>query len=273
MDTDTDTTTTDHTELGPDQVDDDAVLLIAPPARIPQQRTAAPRRAATRFEGGVIVREGSWVEGAAPRRRRGEGTGTRRRTRQRAWFLRLPVLGLLGLAGAAAVIVLVTRPGHVTHHQAGPAGPGTELVAASAVEAAATGPCWAGPPTYASASCTFGDRAAPVAVALAGDSSSEAWLDTMKALAAQRNWRITTYLANNCGMSAAAQPQDSPQATAACARWVAHTTDSIQHGNYNLVLLANRAGNGDPTADPGYAAMLQRLRGAGLTVIPVPATS
>jgi SGNH domain (fused to AT3 domains) len=266
------TDTTDHSELGPDQVDDDAVLLIAPaPARIPQQRTAAPRRAATRVEGGVIVRQGNWVQGPAARRRRGEGTGTRRRMRQRAWYLRLPVLGVVALAGTAAVIVLVTRPGHVTHRQAGPAGPGTELVAASAAQPAATGPCWAAPPAYVASSCTFGDRAARVAVALAGDSSTDQWLDTMKALAAQRNWRITTYLASNCGISTAAQPQSTPEATAGCARWVAHTMDSIEHGNYNLVLLANGAGHGDPGADPGYAAMLQRLRGVGLTVIPVPA--
>jgi SGNH domain (fused to AT3 domains) len=267
MDTDT------NTEFVPDQVDDDAVLLIPPAPRIPQQPSTAPRRAATRFEGGVIMRGGDWVEGSAPRRRRGEGTGTRRLVRQRAWYLRLPVLGLVGLAGTAAVIVLVSRPGHVTHRQAGPAGPGTEMVAASAAEPPASGPCWAAPPAYPAASCTFGDRGAPVSVALAGDSSTEAWLDTMKALAAQRNWRITTYLASNCGMSTAAQPQTSPEATAGCARWVTHTTDSILHGNYNLVLLANRAENGDPTGDPGYAAMLHRLRGAGLTVIPVPATN
>jgi hypothetical protein len=261
-----------NTELGPDQVDDDAVLLIPPAPRIPAQRSV-PRRAATRFEGGVIVRNGNWVDSAAPRRRRGEGTGTRRRVRQRAWYLRPPVLGLVALAGTAAVIVLVTRPGHVTHRQAGPAGPDTELVAASAAEPPATGPCWAAPPAYPAASCTFGDRGAPVSVALAGDSSTEGWLDTMKALAAQRHWRITTYLASNCGMSAAAQPQSTPEATAGCARWVAHTTDGILHGNYNLVLLANRAANGDPTGDPGYAAMLKRLRDAGLTVIPVPATN
>jgi len=268
--------TTDTTELGPDQVDDDAVLLIAPePAGIPRQRTGTPRRAATRVDGGVIVRQGNWVEGAGPRRRRGEGTGTRRRTRERAWFLRLPVFGLVGLVGTAGVLVMVMRPGHVSHHQAnGPAGPGTELVASSAVEpTAAAGPCWARPPAYVPSSCTFGDAKATVAVALAGDSSTGAWLDTMKALAAQRNWRITTYLANNCGMSTAAQPQDTPAATAGCAQWVAHTSETIKHGGYNLVLLANNASNGDPTADPGYAAMLKQLREAGLTVIPVPATT
>jgi hypothetical protein len=162
----------------------------------------------------------------------------------------------------------------VTDRQAGPAGPNTELVAASAAEPTApTGPCWASAPTYVTASCTFGDPHAKVSVALAGDSGSVQWLDTMKALAAQRNWRITTYLASNCAMSTAAQPQATAAATTGCAQWVARTTEGIKHGGFNLVLLTNTASNGDPTADPGYAAMLKQLRGAGLTVIPAPSTN
>jgi len=264
-------------EQDPDTNDDD-VLLIAPTStpRIPRQRTGTPRRAATRFEGGVIMREGNWVDRSAPKRKRGEGTGTRRRVEDnKPWYERWPIVpALVGLVGTAAVIVATHPGGHVTDRRTGPAGPNTELVAASAAEPAApSGPCWATAPNYVTASCTFGDPHSRVSVALAGDSSSAQWLDIMKALAAQRNWRITTYLASNCAMSTAAQPQATPAATAGCAQWVARTTDGIKHGGFNLVLLTNTANNGDPTADPGYAAMLKQLRGAGLTVIPAPSTN
>jgi hypothetical protein len=268
---------TEVDEQGPDAADDEVLLIAPAPApRIPRQRTGTPGRAATRreFVGGVIVRDGNWVDPTPPKRKvMAEGTGSRRRTRDRAWYQRWPIMGLVGLVGTAAVIVATHPGGHVSPRQAGPAGPNTELVAASASEPAAGGPCWASAPAYVATSCTFGDPTSKVSVALAGDSSSAQWLDTMKALAAQRNWRITTYLAGNCAMSTAAQPQATPAATAGCAQWVARTTDSIKHGGFDLVLLTNTAHNGDPTADPGYAAMLKQLRGAGLTVIPAPATN
>jgi hypothetical protein len=276
--TEQDLDNTEVDEQGPD-ANDDEVLLIAPkPApRIPRQRTGTPRRAATRreFVGGVIVREGNWVDQTPAKRKvMAEGTGSRRRTNDKPWYQRWPIMGLVGLMGTAAVIVATHPGGHVSDRQVGPAGPNTELVAASATQPAApSGPCWASAPAFINASCTFGDAGARVSVALAGDSSSAQWLDTMKALAAQRNWRITTYLASNCAMSTAAQPQATAAATTGCAQWVTRTTDSIKHGNFNLVLLTNAAHNGDPTADPGYAAMLKRLRDAGLTVIPAPATN
>jgi hypothetical protein len=265
-------------EQGPD-TNDDEVLLMAPTStpRIPRQRTGTPRRAATRreFVGGVIVREGNWVDNSVPKRKlMAEGSGSRRRTNDKPWYQRWPIMGLVGLVGAATVLVATHPGGHVNPRQAGPAGPNTELVAASATQPAVpTGPCWASAPAFVNASCTFGDAKAAVSVALAGDSSSAQWLDTIKALAAQRNWRITTYLAGSCAMSTAAQPQATAAATAGCAQWVARTTESIKHGGFNLVLLTNAAQNGDPTADPGYAAMLKQLRGAGLTVIPAPATN
>jgi hypothetical protein len=266
---------TEMTEQDLDTADDD-VLLLAPAStpRIPRQRTGTPRRAATRMEG-VIVREGNWVDRTEPKRKRREGTGTRRRAKDdKPWYQRWPVVSLVALVGSATVIVATHPGGHVSPRQSGPAGPNTELVAASAAEPAGpTGPCWAIAPAYVATSCTFGDPGARVSVALAGDSSSAQWLDTMKALAAQRKWRITTYLASNCAMSTSAQPQATAAATTGCTSWVTHTAQAIKHGGFNLVLLTNTAHNGDPTADPGYAAMLKQLRDAGLTVIPAPATN
>jgi hypothetical protein len=150
-----------------------------------------------------------------------------------------------------------------------PLDPAAELVATvSSAPPAPTAPatadlpggagCWSVAPNWAPASCSFGDKAAAVSVALAGGTRAGAWLTALELLAAGRHWHITSFLAQDCALTATAR-------AGACANWVHHTQSAIGSGNYELVLL-------DDSSPTGDHSVVDALRKSGKKVVTVPDT-
>jgi hypothetical protein len=147
--------------------------------------------------------------------------------------------------------------------------PAAEMVAAVRSEPIATGTsqtapagllggahCWAVAPRFDDASCSFGETASAVSVALVGGPRAAQWLPALELLAASRHWRIAAFLAEDC-----------PRAdrTAACDSWVKRTTSAIGAGAYTLVLLTDSSAAPD---DP-YRTMADQLRKEGKKVLAV----
>ncbi len=118
--------------------------------------------------------------------------------------------------------------------------------------------CWSVAPNWAPANCSFGDKAAAVSVALAGGTRAGAWLPALELLAAGRHWHITSFLAQDCALTASAR-------AGACANWVHHTQSAIGSGNYELVLL-------DDSSSTGDQSVVDALRKSGMKVVTVPDT-
>lgn len=167
----------------------------------------------------------------------------------------------MGLAVLAAVALGATAPGHLSDRQNA-----EDFVAAvEAVELPASADpvaglpfadrCWAIPPGYAQATCTFGNDDAEVSVALTGDQSAGSWLPALQGLALAKGWRVTTYLAADC--------MPGTDADAACAQWSKRVSKAVQAGDYDLVVVA-----GD--TDEAGGAFGESLRRDGLTVIGMP---
>jgi peptidoglycan/LPS O-acetylase OafA/YrhL len=51
--------------------------------------------------------------------------------------------------------------------------------------------------------CTYGDRGSPVEVALVGDSHAAHWVPALQVIAAERGWRLVTYIKTTCSFLAA----------------------------------------------------------------------
>ncbi|PJJ58142.1 peptidoglycan/LPS O-acetylase OafA/YrhL [Mumia flava] len=133
--------------------------------------------------------------------------------------------------------------------------------------------CWSYLPRFRTVTCTFGDPDGQVSVALVGNSHAGQWLPALEAVAEQRGWRITTYLASRCAMAATPQAFDSSSGTDACADWVDRTAQDIVDDQPDLVLMTNRISaqsvDGDTAEDfrAGYRDVLARWDAAELDVV------
>jgi hypothetical protein len=164
-------------------------------------------------------------------------------------------------AGLAAIALGATTPGHLNDRQnADDFVAAVEAVELPAAPAPAAGlpfadRCWAIPPNFAQATCTFGNDDADVSVALTGDQTAGSWLPALQGLALAKGWRVTTYLAADCMPGATSD--------AACAAWTERVRKSITGRDFDLVVVA-----GDTDANGG--AFGKGLRRDGMTVIGMP---
>jgi hypothetical protein len=126
--------------------------------------------------------------------------------------------------------------------------------------------------------CTRGDPAGRVKVALVGNSHAGEWVPTVEVLAAKYHWRITTYLASQCAFADTAQQFTPASKTDACSNWVHAVTDDIVARHYDLVIMTNRvsvqavghgwAGSWAPYRQ-GYLKVLRALHAARLNVVAI----
>ncbi len=170
--------------------------------------------------------------------------------------------------GASAVVAAValgcTAPGQLSDRQT----TGEDFVAAveaadlpsAPVSPAANLPfgdrCWAIPPGFTPATCSFGDTDADVRVVLTGDQTAGEWLPALQGLAVAKGWQITTYLAADCNPGL-------PTANSDCQDWTKQVGKAVKAGGYDLVVVAGATGEAG-------GAFGESLRRDGLTVIGMP---
>ncbi|MGH1563823.1 acyltransferase family protein [Mumia sp. DW29H23] len=136
--------------------------------------------------------------------------------------------------------------------------------------------CWASAPRFPVTVCEFGDPDAKTSIALTGNSHAGQWLPALQEIARTRGWRITTYLASQCGMAETRQQFDTTDKSARCSAWVERVTRRIASGGFDMVVYTNRisvpavgkdiAGSQDDYRR-GYEKVLSKVRAAGVPVM------
>lgn len=136
--------------------------------------------------------------------------------------------------------------------------------------------CFSRQPAYAMDICHFGDASATTSVALVGNSHAGEWLPALQAVAAERHWKVTTYLASRCANAYVLQSLGPEPENTNCLTWARRSTQLIVAGHYDLVVMTNRvsvpavgknlAASQAPYAR-GYQAVLAAFAKAGLPVV------
>ena len=136
--------------------------------------------------------------------------------------------------------------------------------------------CWSYLPSFPDVSCEFGDRDSDVTVALVGNSHAGQWLPALQQIAENRGWRVRTYLASRCAMSAVRQQFDTTEQSTACRDWVDRTAARVAKDRPDVVVLSNRvsvAAEGHTRDESralyaaGYRSVLDTWAGRGLDVV------
>lgn len=116
--------------------------------------------------------------------------------------------------------------------------------------------------------CTFGDPDGTVDVALVGDSHAAQWQPALDAVAAERGWRLTTYLRSGCPVTVD-PPEGRGTANAACAQWERNVLDELAGADYTYVftsaLSATRYTGGDGV--DGFVDAWSRIGESGARVV------
>ncbi|MEU8420986.1 acyltransferase family protein [Micromonospora sp. NPDC048835] len=129
-------------------------------------------------------------------------------------------------------------------------------------------------------SCTYGDRDSAVEVALAGDSHAAHWVPALQVIAAERGWRLVTYIKTTCSfltapVSIAGRPDHS------CTEWNRNVRSALTGERRPRLLIVSSVTQiplvngstpppGPATADAQTAALSQtwsELTSAGLPLV------
>lgn len=100
--------------------------------------------------------------------------------------------------------------------------------------------CFSYRPWFPEVTCVRGDRSASTRIALVGNSHAGQWLPTLEVLAKRHRWRIVTYLASNCALSATPQAFEPSWVSAACLNWVRTTVARVASGHFGLVVVSDK---------------------------------
>ncbi len=104
------------------------------------------------------------------------------------------------------------------------------------------GPCWTWKPFTETRTCTFGDPAGEVSIAVVGNSHAGQWLPALQRVAGPRGWRIDTYLATECTGSRTPVQWETAALTDACLGWADRVQEATVAGGYDLVVASDRNG-------------------------------
>jgi peptidoglycan/LPS O-acetylase OafA/YrhL len=127
--------------------------------------------------------------------------------------------------------------------------------------------CWSYVPRFPTVTCHFGDPDGKVNVVLAGNSHAGQWLPALEQIAAEKHWRVTTYLASQCALADLEQTFDTRAHAESCRRWADRTTQAIARSRPDLIVVSNRIsvtawGAGSLSASqPLYQAGFERTLG------------
>jgi peptidoglycan/LPS O-acetylase OafA/YrhL len=103
--------------------------------------------------------------------------------------------------------------------------------------------CWVYPPFRGMKSCTFGDPAGTVSVALVGNSHAGHWLPALQEIATQQHLKVTTFMASECTATATAVEWDADAKQAGCLAWTQRVLAATTGGQFDLVVTAERNGH------------------------------
>ncbi len=122
--------------------------------------------------------------------------------------------------------------------------------------------CFAYLPRFPTVTCEFGRPAAPIRIALVGNSHAGQWVGALDAIARAEGWRLTTYLASQCAFADLPQTFPTGAQTQSCTDWVHRTSAKVRAGHYDLVIMTNRVsvpavGETKASSQPLYAAAYQ----------------
>ena len=136
--------------------------------------------------------------------------------------------------------------------------------------------CFTGMPFTKRNTCTYGDPAGTVRVALLGNSHAGHWAPAIEPVVTERGWRLDTYLAFQCYTQAKPIQFTPVQTSDNCVKWNTWALDSIARGGYDLVIMSNRTArqlrgvpkeDRDRVAEQGYADTLRAITASGTHVL------
>jgi len=131
-------------------------------------------------------------------------------------------------------------------------------------------------PDFQLVTCTFGDADGPITVALAGNSHAASFLPSLTGIAEKQDWRIRTYLAAGCPLTANPPLSYSAEMQRNCERWGEQATAQIIADHVDLVVMENLVGLTDTGAaarigstryEDGFRIIIQRFLDAGIPVV------
>ncbi len=138
--------------------------------------------------------------------------------------------------------------------------------------------CWASEPRFELRTCSFGDPAGTVRVAVVGNSHAAQWMGALEDIASRRGWQLTTMVAHHCALAVTPQEFDAAETTRGCHDWVSTVTDRVRDGSYDLVVMSNKIENRYPglsRADAvpeftdGYETVLRSWSGTRTPVVAI----
>jgi hypothetical protein len=136
--------------------------------------------------------------------------------------------------------------------------------------------CWVYPPFDGIKSCTFGDPAGIVSVALVGNSHAGHWLPALHEVAKRQHFKITTFMASECTATRTAVTWDADRKQAGCLAWTQRVIDATTKGKFDLVVTSERNGHpavgkslqGSQSAwEQGYRQVLRAWADGGTRVL------
>jgi hypothetical protein len=134
--------------------------------------------------------------------------------------------------------------------------------------------CWIYAPFSTRTTCQYGNG--NIRIALVGNSHAGQWVPTLQALAKQRGWTITTFLASQCNATDAPLELYSSAKTTGCLAYGSWVLDQTRGKAFDLVITSERQSvptKGDswsttpPTAIAGYTSYLRRWSDEGTNVL------
>lgn len=114
--------------------------------------------------------------------------------------------------------------------------------------------CWVDRPFDDDTTCTYGDPDADVSIALVGNSHAGHWLPALQAVARERGWRITTFLASQCFPTDATLQLETEEFRRNCLRWGRDVRRATSGDAFDLVVVSARTGRRPLGADSASEA-------------------
>lgn len=137
--------------------------------------------------------------------------------------------------------------------------------------------CWNEAPYATRVTCTYG-TADGLPVALVGNSHAGHWFPPLAEIAADRGWRITTYLVSVCYPVDVDLAFPRAEATTGCSDWNAWVREEVAAGGYELVVMSARTDQKlagvpeveqDAVAQAAYRRVVEGFADAGAAVVVV----
>ena len=90
--------------------------------------------------------------------------------------------------------------------------------------------------------CVFGDPQSTTKVVLIGDSHAAQWFSAVNSIAAERHWRLVTFLKGNCQIAALEKTSDGRVRHARCEAWRRKALDRVAALSPAMVVLGENSG-------------------------------